>query len=138
MPQPRNKKLYSQVVSSAKTKFKVWPSAYASGWVVQEYKRRGGTYAGSAKKKSPLKRWYDEQWIDVCYLPRIVSCGRKKSSPNKYPYCRPLRRISKKTPRTARELSRSELRRRCSLKRSNPSRKVTRRRSSKRVQRSRK
>lgn len=42
---PKNKALYSRVKSEAKRKFKVWPSAYASGWLTKEYKRRGGTYA---------------------------------------------------------------------------------------------
>jgi hypothetical protein len=43
-PKPKNKSLYSKVVAAAKRKFKVWPSAYASAWVVREYKKRGGKY----------------------------------------------------------------------------------------------
>jgi hypothetical protein len=31
-------------VQAAKDKFDVYPSAVANSWVVQEYKRRGGTY----------------------------------------------------------------------------------------------
>ena len=136
--QPKNKQLYSRVVAEAKRRFNVWPSAYASGWVVQEYKRRGGTYTtGGAsasrtrKRASPLGRWYAEKWIDVCQLPKKVACGRPKGSRSPYPYCRPLRRISKKTPRTVSELSRSELRHRCSVKRSNPRRRVLSKRRSK-------
>jgi hypothetical protein len=41
---PTNKKLYNRVKSEGKLKFKVWPSAYGSGWLIQEYKRRGGKY----------------------------------------------------------------------------------------------
>ena len=42
---PTNQKLYSQIKSEAKAKFKDdWPSAYASAWVVKEFKRRGGKY----------------------------------------------------------------------------------------------
>jgi hypothetical protein len=41
---PADKELYARVVAEAKKKFKVYPSAYANGWVVQEYKRRGGKY----------------------------------------------------------------------------------------------
>jgi hypothetical protein len=41
---PSNPKLYSRVVQAAKDKFDVYPSAVANSWVVQEYKRRGGTY----------------------------------------------------------------------------------------------
>tara|TARA_R100000329_G_C7569047_1_gene201361 strand:+ start:480 stop:656 length:177 start_codon:yes stop_codon:yes gene_type:complete len=41
---PTNKKLYSRVKSEAKRKFKVFPSAYASAWLVRTYKKRGGGY----------------------------------------------------------------------------------------------
>lgn len=41
---PSDEDLYQQVVSDAKKKFDVYPSAVANGWVVQEYKRRGGKY----------------------------------------------------------------------------------------------
>lgn len=42
--EPSNPKLYAIVVQAAKDKFDVYPSAVANSWVVQEYKRRGGTY----------------------------------------------------------------------------------------------
>lgn len=42
---PKNPKLYARVKSEAKRKFKSWPSAYGSAWLVREYKKRGGTYA---------------------------------------------------------------------------------------------
>ena len=42
--EPSDKELYARVVAEAKRKFDVYPSAYANGWVVQEYKRRGGKY----------------------------------------------------------------------------------------------
>jgi len=42
--EPADKELYARVVAEAKRKFEVYPSAYANGWVVQEYKRRGGKY----------------------------------------------------------------------------------------------
>ena len=46
---PTNKKLYARVKAEAKRKYKVWPSAYASGWLTKTYKERGGKYK-SAKK----------------------------------------------------------------------------------------
>jgi hypothetical protein len=46
---PSNPKLYSRVVQAAKDKFDVYPSAVANSWVVQEYKRRGGTYKSESK-----------------------------------------------------------------------------------------
>jgi hypothetical protein len=41
---PSNPRLYARIVQEAKDKFDTYPSAVANGWVVQEYKRRGGTY----------------------------------------------------------------------------------------------
>jgi hypothetical protein len=41
---PTNKALYSRVKAEAKRKFKVYPSAYANGWLVRTYKKRGGGY----------------------------------------------------------------------------------------------
>jgi hypothetical protein len=130
MSQPSNLALYNRVKAEAKRKFKVWPSAYASGWLVKEYKKRGGTYKG---KKSPktegLRRWFDEKWINVCKLPKKVPCGRPKANlktwKKKYPYCRPSKRISKNTPKIASDLSKSEIERRCRQKRRTPLKKVT-------------
>jgi hypothetical protein len=48
---PSNPKLYARVVQAAKDKFDVYPSAVANAWVVQEYKRRGGTYKSDAVAK---------------------------------------------------------------------------------------
>ena len=67
-----------------------------------------------------LSRWFDEKWINVCELPRIVSCGRDKSTNKNYPYCRPLKRVNKFTPTTAVELSKYQIKSRCSRKRRFP------------------
>ncbi len=136
MSQPSNPALYNRVKAEAKRKFKVWPSAYASGWLVKEYKKRGGTYKGKKTHKTEgLRRWFDEKWIDVCKLPKKVPCGRPKSAlkkwKKKYPYCRPSKRISRKTPKIARDLSKSEIERRCRKKRRTPLKKVFEKRSSK-------
>ena len=53
---PTNKSLYDKVKAEAKRRFKVWPSAYGSGWLVREYKKRGGKYSEGSKSKS--KRSY--------------------------------------------------------------------------------
>ena len=50
--EPFDKDLYARVIASAKRKFDVYPSAVANGWVVQEYKRRGGEYRKPATKAS--------------------------------------------------------------------------------------
>jgi hypothetical protein len=49
---PANPKLYARVVQAAKDKFDVYPSAVANSWVVQEYKRRGGTYKFDSVEKT--------------------------------------------------------------------------------------
>lgn len=48
---PTNPKLYAKVKAEAKRKFDVYPSAYANGWLVQEYKRRGGGYKTVTKQQ---------------------------------------------------------------------------------------
>jgi hypothetical protein len=52
---PANPRLYASVVQAAKDKFDVYPSAVANAWVVQEYKRRGGTY--KAEKEIGKSIW---------------------------------------------------------------------------------
>jgi len=126
---PSNTSLYNKIKAEAKRKFKVWPSAYASGWLVKEYKRRGGKYKGGKKSiKKGLSRWYAEEWINVCKLPKIVPCGRPKLSlsnwKKKYPYCRPSVRINASTPKTSRELSQKELKSRCRKKIKSPLKRV--------------
>jgi hypothetical protein len=143
---PTNKSLYSRVKSQAKRKFKVWPSAYASSWLVKEYKRRGGKYSGknprtSSKRRSSSKkrrstsfrnssgidRWMKEKWINICKLPKKVSCGRKKLSKSwkkNYPVCRPSIRVNSSTPTLASQVSASTRKRICSMKRRNPLKKL--------------
>ena len=38
-------KLCPRGKAAAKRRFKVYPSAYANGWLVRTYKARGGKYA---------------------------------------------------------------------------------------------
>jgi hypothetical protein len=123
---PTNLKLYNRIKKKIKARSKVWPSAYASGQLVREYKRNGGKYRTTkfgSKRSGKLARWFKEQWVDVC-RPRgkgkYAKCGRSKSERSKYPYCRPLRRVSKDTPRTVREISKKKLKQMCAKKRKNP------------------
>lgn len=127
-PVPKNvvdKALYRRVRNKVKRRVKKWPSAYASGQVVVEYKRRGGRYRSTSKFafRGNLGRWFAEEWVDVC---TGKPCGRKssRSSQRKYPYCRPKRRVSSKTPRTARSLSPAQKKKLCSRKRRSPSKRM--------------
>lgn len=100
-PQILDKALYDKAVKKVKSRVKAWPSAYASGQVVKEYKRLGGRYSGN-KSGSDLDRWYREKWVNVCKS-GYPKCGRKESKISNYPYCRPINRISSKTPMTVSE-----------------------------------
>ena len=50
--EPANTRLYTRILSEAKDRFDVYPSAVANAWVVAEYKRRGGTYKSENAEKS--------------------------------------------------------------------------------------
>ena len=59
------------------------------------------------KEGVALKRWFKEDWKDV---KTGKACGRGKGEKRGTPYCRPSKRISSKTPKTASELTASEKR----------------------------
>jgi len=116
-------RLYCKIKNSIKRKLKSkgqrW-GAYTSGQLVQQYKREGGTYSGKKKKSNNLGRWYKEKWIDVCYYPKKKSCGRKKFSAKKFPYCRPSIRVNANTPKTVSELTSLQRKKLCNKKRKSP------------------
>ena len=60
-----------------------------------------------------LKRWFKEKWVDTR---TGKPCGRRKGGKRGTPYCRPSKRISSKTPKTASELTASEKRSRIAQK----------------------
>jgi hypothetical protein len=55
---PNNPSLWSKAKAKAKSKFSVYPSAYANGYAVREYKKMGGTWrkGTTAKKKTTKKK----------------------------------------------------------------------------------
>ena len=57
------------------------------------------------EKGASLKRWFKEEWIDVR---TGEPCGRSKGEKRGVPYCRPKKRVSFATPKTASEMSSSE------------------------------
>ena len=57
------------------------------------------------KKGAALKRWFKEEWKDVR---TGKACGRGKGEKRGTPYCRPTKRISSKTPKTANEMTAKE------------------------------
>jgi hypothetical protein len=101
MPIIDDTKLYEKVKEYADQIYQK-PSAYKSGFIVKTYKELGGTYTNDNKPKN-LKRWYLENWENI-------------SKPNEYPVLRPTKKISKKTPLTANEISPLNLRKQIKLK----------------------
>ena len=107
---PADQKLYERIIEKIKKRVDRWPSAYASGQVVQEYK------AAMEKKglkpyldpkpdnKIGLARWYNENWVDI---KTGKPCGSVKTA-DYYPTCRPAKRVTAKTPVTSTELSSSQ------------------------------
>jgi len=93
-----DKKLYDKVKLEADTIYKK-PSAYKSGWIVKEYKKRGGKYSG---KKGPLFDWFKEKWQDI--------------GGEDYPVFRPTIRINKNTPLIVSEIDKDNLKKQIKLK----------------------
>ena len=107
-PIPRDKKLYNKV---KKKIYKKYPkhSAYRSGLLVQKYKKdfkkkcgNKNPYIGKKTKKSGLRRWFDEKWVN-----QRGEVGYKY----KNDVYRPSKRITKKTPITHNELTKKEIKR---------------------------
>ena len=98
-PTPTNMKLYNQVKEEI---YKKYPkhSAYRSGLLVQEYKKRGGTYKGTESNTQGLKRWFREEWKNQ---------RGEEGYRNKSDVYRPTKRVTKDTPTTFQELSKSEI-----------------------------
>jgi len=61
---PTNPQLWSQAKSKARSKFDVYPSAYANGWAVKWYNEQGGGWKSVSEGKSFFKfaEELDEAW----------------------------------------------------------------------------
>ena len=99
MPKPTNQKLYDKVKAEIVKKVPKH-SAYRSGMIVKEYKKRGGKYEGAKNEKKGLSRWFREKWKT-----QEGSTTYKKRGD----IFRPSVRVSKKTPTTMSELSKKEI-----------------------------
>lgn len=110
--QPLDKPLYDAVKRDADLKFLAPTSVYKSAWIVREYKKRGGKYSTDVPASSTgLQRWFREKWVDVNR--KNEPCGRASSDPKQktaYPLCRPTIRVTKETPVTLSELSKTQIR----------------------------
>lgn len=97
MPKVLNPILYKK----ARAKYEnMKHSAYKSNLVVKEYKRLGGKYGGIKPKKTGLVRWNAEKWRN-----QRGQVGYKK----KGDVYRPTKRITKKTPKTFKEIGKKRI-----------------------------
>lgn len=94
-----DKELHSRATAAAKAKFKVWPSAYASGYVVRQYKRmykeKHGSMSGAFKSDGKemyaddLDKWFKEKWVRIGANGEIMGpCGAREEKEGK-PKCLP-------------------------------------------------
>lgn len=82
-----------------KASYDVFPSARASQAIAKCRKAKGNVRKTS--KGSDLKRWQAEDWRDQ-------RTGKPCGFGGSTEYCRPTRRVSERTPKTAGEMSKSE------------------------------
>ena len=107
MPLPNDEKLYNK---TKKYIYKKYPkhSAYRSGLLVQEYKKRFSKkygknkdpYKGKKSVKKGLGRWFKEKWRN-----QRGKVGYKYKSD----VYRPTHRVTKKTPLTFSQLSKRRI-----------------------------
>ena len=79
-----------------KKSYKKFPSARASQAIAKCRGKSGKVR--KTKKGASLKRWEKEKWKDV-------KTGKPCGAGGKTQYCRPTKRVSKKTPKTASQIS---------------------------------
>lgn len=119
-PVPADQKLYDRIKARIKSSSKSrWPSAYLSGQLVREYKaamekkgKKPYKSSSPSKRSSSLKRWYSEKWVDI---KTGKPCGEAKKK-KYYPVCRPSKKITSDTPRTARSLTEAQKKKMIALK----------------------
>lgn len=101
--------LWNQCVSWAKSKYDVWPSAYACGAAAKRYKSKGGKWKKEKKNEvfsfdnfnenhGGLDKWFKEKWVDISKTNKDGShppCGRDDADKGSYPKCRKVRVASK-------------------------------------------
>ena len=116
--------LHERVKKMADNKFQSKTGIYKSSWIVKEYKRLGGKFEGEKPKRSDLKNWYKEKWVDINrpikFRGEIIGyepCGRINTAKiSKYPLCRPTVKVSKKTPRLLSNISKQSIKKAQKLK----------------------
>ena len=69
---PTNPKLWASKISAAKSKFDVYPSAYANGWAAKEYKKAGGGW-----KSESVEYTTEEPVMEMSYKEKFAAMLKK-------------------------------------------------------------
>lgn len=69
---PTNPKLWASKISAAKSKFDVYPSAYANGWAAKEYKKAGGGW-----KSESVEYTTEEPVMEMNYKEKFAAMLKK-------------------------------------------------------------
>lgn len=106
MATPKDPVLYESVKKKVYVKIPKH-SAYRSGILVKTYKeeyekkhKSKDAYTGTKKQSSPLSRWFGEEWRN-----QRGEVGYQK----KGDIYRPTKKVSKDTPKTYKELSKTDI-----------------------------
>ena len=108
---PRDPELYASIKKRVQNQFRRW-SAYASGQLVQQYKKafskkygpRRRPYIGEKSSSDPLTIWFRENWVNVT---TGNPCGSVKSNGH-YPTCRPKKTRDAMTPAQRADMHRTK------------------------------
>ena len=127
---------YKKAKKMADKKFDEKTSAYKSMYIVKMYKELGGKFKTKRNSSKGLKRWLKEEWVrinpktgePILKNSKRLSCGRnskEKKNLIEKGLCRPYKKISSKTPKTVKELTKKELKKRASSKKKNPDKRIS-------------
>ena len=91
---PNNPKLWSRAKALARSKFDVYPSAYANGWAAKWYKSKGGTWRSASESAvMSFSKYLDEKCWDG-----YRQAGMKKKGNRMVPNCVPEENIDEIAP----------------------------------------
>jgi hypothetical protein len=112
MSKPTNAKLYAKAKHMADDTFGTKTGAFKSMYIVKKYKELGGTYDNSKPKTSKLSNWRKEHWVDLNQPKEgggYEKCGHKNTQNDKYPLCRPSKKVNEDTPKIYQSIDKSRI-----------------------------
>ena len=110
--EPVDIELYKRAKQIANEKFDAPTGAYKSMYIVKKYKELGGTYDKPKPRESKLTDWQKEHWIDL-NQPKAgggyEKCGHPNKQNDKYPLCRPSKKVNEHTPKLYQNISKNRI-----------------------------